>query len=163
APTNKWQWQPEEAAHLAMAMHVGIETAGSPLATINELGGAVVVSDFGNNAGLLLGPAIPDWRSRAFESLTTETFIEGKSVGRGRAMSLPGGPLASLAFALSRCARRGMPMKSGYVISTGATTGVHDIRVGQESRVVFAGCGELLCRAVPAQKAPGAQKGARAL
>jgi 2-keto-4-pentenoate hydratase len=162
APSDKLQWTAEEAAQLAMAMHVGIETAGSPLATINELGSAVVVSDFGNNAGLLLGPSLPDWRRRSFESLKTETFIEGQSVGRGGAMSLPGGPLASLAFALSRCARRGMPMKSGYVISTGATTGVHDIRVGQEARIVFEGCGELLCRAVPAQKAPSAQKGARA-
>ena len=160
APSDKLQWTPEEAAQLAMVMHVGIETAGSPLATINDLGGAVVVSDFGNNAGLLLGPAIPDWRTRSFESLRTETFIEGRSVGSGGAMSLPGGPLASLAFALSRCARRGMPMKSGYVVSTGATTGVHDIQVGQEARVVFEGSGELLCRAVPAQRAPSAQKGA---
>jgi 2-keto-4-pentenoate hydratase len=162
APSDKVNWTPEEASKLAMAMHVGIETAGSPLATINELGGAVVVSDFGNNAGLLLGPVIPDWRNVPFESLKTEVFIEGKSVGKGGAMSLPGGPLAGLAFALARCARRGLPMKSGYVVSTGATTGVHDIRIGQESRAVFAGCGELLCRAVPAQKAPSAQKGARA-
>jgi len=110
----------------------------------------------------LLGPVIPDWRNVPFESLKTEVFIEGKSVGKGGALSLPGGPLAGLAFALARCARRGLPMKSGYVVSTGATTGVHDIRVGQESRVVFEGCGELLCRAVPAQKAPSAQKGARA-
>jgi len=162
APSDKVHWTPEEASKLAMALHIGIETAGSPLASINDLGGAVVVSDFGNNAGLLLGPVIADWRKVAFDSLQTEVFIEGNSVGKGGAMSLPGGPLAGLAFALARCARRGLPMKSGYVVSTGATTGVHDIRVGQESRVVFAGCGELLCRAVPAQKAPAAQKGARA-
>jgi 2-keto-4-pentenoate hydratase len=162
APSDKVQWTPEEASRLAMAMHIGIETAGSPLATINDLGGAVVVSDFGNNAGLLLGPVIPDWRNVPFESLQTEVFIEGKSVGKGGALSLPGGPFAGLAFALARCARRGLPMKSGYVVSTGATTGIHDIRIGQESRVVFDGCGELLCRAVPAQKAISAQKGARA-
>jgi 2-keto-4-pentenoate hydratase len=162
APSDKVQWTPDEAAGLAMALHIGIETAGSPLATINELGGAVVVSDFGNNAGLLLGPAIEQWRTRPFESLRTQTFIEGESVGRGGALSLPGGPFAALAFALSRCARRGLPMKSGYVVSTGATTGVHNIRIGQEARVVFEGCAELLCRAIPAQKAPSAQRGARA-
>ena len=115
-----------------------------------------------SDLGLLLGPAIPDWRKVAFDSLQTEVCIEGKSVGKGSAMSLPGGPLAGLAFALARCARRGLPMKSGYVVSTGATTGVHEIRIGQEARVVFAGCGELLCRAVPAQRAAAAQKGARA-
>ncbi len=156
APPDKVQWTPEEASRMAMALHIGIETAGSPLAGINALGGAVIVSDFGNNAGLLIGPAIPEWRTRPFESLKTETFIEGRSVGRGGALSLPGGPFAALAFALSRCARRGLPMKSGYVVSTGATTGVHDIKIGQEARVVFEGCGALLCRAVAAQKAsPG--------
>jgi len=160
APSDKVQWTPEEAGHLAMAMHIGIEIAGSPLAAINDFGGAVIISDFGGNHGLLLGPAVPDWRTRSFDALKTETFIDGKSVGRGSAMRLPGGPLAGLAFALSRCARRGMPMKSGYVVSTGATTGVHNIHVGQESRVVFDGCGELLCRAVP-QKASSVHKGAR--
>jgi 2-keto-4-pentenoate hydratase len=163
APSDKVLWTADEAARIAMALHIGIETAGSPLATIMELGGAVTVSDFGNNAGLLLGPVIPDWRTRPFESLGTETFIEGRLVGRGGALSLPGGPFAALAFALARCARRGLPMKSGYVISTGATTGIHPICSGQEGRVVFHGCGELLCRAVPAQKAPAALKGTRAL
>jgi 2-keto-4-pentenoate hydratase len=98
APSDKVQWTPDEAARIAMALHIGIETAGSPLATINELGGAVVVTDFGNNAGLLLGPVIPEWRTRPFESLKTETFIEGKSVGRGGALSLPGGPFAALSI-----------------------------------------------------------------
>ena len=161
APPDKVNWTPEEASALAMALHIGVETAGSPLAGINDLGAAVVVSDFGNNAGLLLGPVIPDWRRRSLESLRTETFLEGVSVGAGGAPNVPGGPLSSLAFALSRCARRGLPMKSGYVVSTGATTGVHDIRIGEHARVVFEGCGEVLCRAVPAQKAPTARKGVR--
>jgi 2-keto-4-pentenoate hydratase len=160
-PSDKVQWTAAEAAQLAMALHIGVETAGSPLAGINELGAAVVISDFGNSAGLLLGPAIPEWRTRSFESLDTQTYIDGKAVGRGGAASVPGGPFAALAFALSRCARRGLPMKSGYVIATGATTGVHDIHVGQEARLVFEECGEILCRAVPAQKAP--QKSSRGL
>jgi 2-keto-4-pentenoate hydratase len=152
AQSDKTHWTREEAGQLVSALHVGIETAGSPLASINELGPTVVVSDFGNNAGLLLGPAIPDWRARSFESLTCEVFIEERSVGRGGALSLPGGPLAALAFALGRCARRGLPMKAGYVISTGATTGIHDIRAGQSVRVTFDGIAELLCQAIPAAK-----------
>ena len=44
-------------------------------------------------------------------------------------------------------------MKAGYVISTGAATGIHDIRIGQSGRVRFYdGIGELLCRAVPAAR-----------
>ncbi len=152
AQPDKTRWTSEEAARLVSAVHVGIETAGSPLAAINELGPTVVVSDFGNNAGLLLGPAIPDWRTRPLESLTCETWIDGRCVGRGGALSLPGGPLAAVAFALGRCALRGLPMKAGYVISTGAATGIQDIRIGQSARVTFAGLAELTCRAVPAPR-----------
>jgi len=32
APSDKVQWTPEEASRIAAAMHIGIETAGSPLA-----------------------------------------------------------------------------------------------------------------------------------
>jgi 2-keto-4-pentenoate hydratase len=170
AQPDKTSWTPEEASRLVSALHVGIEIAGSPLASINELGPAAVASDFGNNAGLLLGPAIPNWRALSFQSLRCETFVDDRSVGRGGAVSLPGGPLAALAFALGRCARRGLPMKAGYVVSTGATTGMHDILIGQSARVKFDGVAidgvaidgvaidgvapdgltELLCQAVPA-------------
>lgn len=150
APPGKLTWTAGEAGQLAGALHVGIETAGSPLAAINDLGPLVVVCDFGNNAGLLLGPEIADWRARALESLTCETFVEGRSMGQGGALSLPGGPLAALAFALQRCARRGRPLRTGDLVSTGATTGIHRIRSGQRARVCFDGIAELGCRAVAA-------------
>ena len=146
-------WTADEAAQLVTGLHVCIEIAGSPLAAINELGPTAVVSDFGNHAALLLGPAISDWRSHGCESLTCETFIDGRSVGRGGVRSMPGGPLAALAFALGRCARRGLPMKAGYVVATGALTGSHAIRIGQGAHVRFDGVADLLCCALPAARA----------
>jgi len=156
AQAGKVAWTTEEAAQLVAALHVGIETAGSPLALINELGPTVVVSDFGNNAGLLLGPEIAGWRDQALASLTCETFIDGRSVGRGGALSLAGGPLAALAFALGRCAQRGRPLAAGDLVSTGATTGIHAIRQGERAQVRFDGIAELWCHAVPAAARPGA-------
>ena len=153
APTAKLDWSLDEARALAGDMHVGIETAGSPLATINELGPTVVITDFGNNAGLILGPRVPDWRSRADSALTCESFIEGKSVGRGAASDLPGGPLEALRFLLEHCARRGRPLKAGQLISTGAATGIHDIASGQRARVDFGALGAIECVAVAAEAA----------
>lgn len=151
ADPDRTQWTAAEAASLVGALHVGVETAGSPLATINELGPPVVISDFGNNAGLIVGPAITKWAELALDKLTSETFVEDRRVGTGSAASVPGGPLAGLAFALGCCARRGLPLKAGQLVSTGATTGIHDMRVAQSARVVFRGIGEIHCRAVRAQ------------
>jgi 2-keto-4-pentenoate hydratase len=154
APAGKVDWTPEQAAECVGELHIGIEFAGSPLATINHLGPAVVVSDFGNNAGLLLGPVISDWRAQTLESLRCETFVGGRLVGRGGAASISGGPLAALAFALNRCARRGRPLVAGDVISTGASTGIHDIRIGESARVEFAGGVNLHCVAEQALPRP---------
>jgi 2-keto-4-pentenoate hydratase len=150
APATKIHWQVEEARKLVHSLHVGVETAGSPLSNINELGPLAIVSDFGNNSGVIVGPLVSDWCSRPLQSIPSETFIEGISVGRGSAASVPGDPLAALAFALSRCARLGRPLKRGDLISTGATTGVHQIRQGQSARLRFGEFGEIHCRAVQA-------------
>jgi 2-keto-4-pentenoate hydratase len=109
----------------------------------------VVASDFGNNRGLFLGPVIADWRAR-LSSLTCETFIEGRSVGRGGATSIPGSPLEAVRFLLEHCARRGRPLRRGQLVSTGAATGIHQIAVGQTARVAFGSDGTIECKAVGA-------------
>ena len=153
APATQTQWTRDQAAELVSSLHIAIETAGSPLAIINHLGPAVVVSDFGNNAGLILGPKIADWRQQRDEELVCATSIDGREVGRGSAASLPGGPLSALAFALSRNAQRGRALKAGDIVTTGAATGIHDIRAGQRAEISFGKYGSLRCIAVSAHGA----------
>ncbi len=150
APADKLDWTPEEAAALPARLYIGVEIASSPLATINELGPRVVVSDFGNNNGLVLGPEIPSWRDIPEQELLAESWIGGQRVGEGGALRLPGGLLAAYAFALSRSARRGRPLKAGELIATGNATGIHDIVAGQEATVRFGTHGEISGRAVAA-------------
>ncbi len=66
-PAGKTSFTLEETADLIDAVHVGIEIASSPLGAINEIGPIAVVSDFGNNNGLVVGPEIADWRASGFE------------------------------------------------------------------------------------------------
>jgi 2-keto-4-pentenoate hydratase len=149
APVDQLEWTRASARDLVAEVHVGVETAGSPLATINDLGPAAIVSDFGNNFGLIVGPSLPDWRARPIEGWQCETFIDDVAVGRGHAGVPPGGPFESLRFLLEICARRGRPLKAGAWVSTGAITGVHQIVAGQTARVSFGEAGEVLCRAQP--------------
>ena len=129
------------------------EIASSPLQNINDFGPAVVASDFGNNAGLLLGAEVGDWQARSLESLLCETRIDGAVVGRGSAAAVSGGPLTALAFALRCNARRGRPLRAGEFVSTGAATGVHSIRAGQSAEAIFTGIGSLRCMTVPMKPA----------
>jgi len=152
APEGKVKWSEDEAASLVAALHVGVETAGSPMSFINDMGPTVVASDFGNNAGLIVGPEVNNWRAR-LKDLRAKTEIDGKTVGEGGAMSLPGGPMAGLTFLLSHLAQRNRPLKAGQYVSSGAITGVHDIVEGQSSKLSFGGDGSIDCRAVKAMPA----------
>lgn len=150
APADKLEWTAEEAAALPARLFTGVEVASSPLATINVLGPRVVVSDFGNNNGLVLGNAIADWTRLDEARLLARTEIDGVVVGIGGACNLPGGLRAAYAFALARSARRGRPLRRGDLIATGNATGIHDIAVGQQAVIRFEGHGEIACRAVAA-------------
>ncbi|WMJ71122.1 2-keto-4-pentenoate hydratase [Stenotrophomonas sp. 24(2023)] len=150
APAGQFQWTPAQAQALPARLYIGVEVASSPLATINVLGPRAVISDFGNNNGLVLGAEIPDWTARAEQELCVDTLIDGQPVGSGGATRLPGGLRAAFAFALARSARRGRPLRRGDLIATGNATGIHDIAIGQVARLRFAGVAEIACRAVPA-------------
>lgn len=142
-------WTTESVADLVGRVYVGVEIAGSPFAGINDHGPAVTASDFGNNAGLILGREIVGWRER-LAGLACAMSIDGATVGEGGAASIPGGPLDSLAFLLNLLHRRGRRLEAGQLISTGAATGVHDIRAGQSAVADFGPDGRILCRAVAA-------------
>lgn len=151
APLGKVDWTLREAQALVGAMHVGIETAGSPLATINDLGPTVIAADFGNNAGLILGPEVHDWAMQPLDSLHVVTSIDGEIVGCGDAGLLAQGPIGALQFLAGLTAKIGRPLKAGMLVSTGAVTGVHDIKAGQSAVASFGSHGRISCRAVAAK------------
>jgi 2-keto-4-pentenoate hydratase len=151
APADKYEWTLDEAAGYVGELCIGIEIASSPLATLNDLGPGAVVSDFGNNWGIVIGTAVEDW-SGIYE-VTAQSYIDDEFVGRG-VTSVRHGPLGALAFTLATSAKRGRPLRAGAMITTGMITGVHDIRPGQRSRHVFQGLGEIGCRAVRATAHP---------
>lgn len=153
APADQLEWTPEEALAYVDELLVGVEFAASPLATINLLGPRVVAADFGNNAGLILGRAVPAWRERPQDVPPCHAWVEGQLVGEGSPSSIPGGPPGSLAFLMAACAQRGRPLKAGQLVTTGAASGIHDIEAGQTARIRFGDLEEIRCIAVRAQPA----------
>ena len=135
-PTSK-EFSDEELIDLVGALHVGAEIASSPMAVINKLGPVCVVSDFGNNAGLLLGPSVPNWSSLPSDALTATVSVDDVVVGAATAGAIEGGLLQPLRFLVRLCAERGLVLNEGTLISSGAVTGIHDVEVNSKAHVDF--------------------------
>jgi 2-keto-4-pentenoate hydratase len=150
-PEGKSLFDLDETAALIEAVHVGIEIASSPLGAINDLGPTAVVSDFGNNNGIVIGDAIPNWPTSGFEQWPVTTLIDGVDVGTGRASAFPNGAIGAARFLFELMAWRGIPLDAGQWISSGAISGVHDARPGQTVEARFDNRFSVRCKLVAAR------------
>jgi 2-keto-4-pentenoate hydratase len=148
-PVAAGRWTAETVAGLPKTIFAGIEIAGSPFTGINDHGPAVTVSDFGNNAGLLVGPPLPPETDLGAVEVTTE--LNGEIIGTATGAAIPGGVFASLAQSLSILGRRGRDVPAGSLFATGAITGVHPAVVGDIGVITYGGLDPLRVRLVPAK------------
>ena len=118
-------------------VRTGIEIASSPFAAINRNGPAVTASDYGNNKGLVLGPAIPDWRSADLLSMPVEFFVDDVRVGAATMETMLDGPFGSALFLIRTLRARAIAIPPGTWVSAGAITGVHEVRPGQKTEAIF--------------------------
>ncbi|MHA7899872.1 MAG: 2-keto-4-pentenoate hydratase [Henriciella sp.] len=123
--------------------YIGVEIASSPMPDINKIGPLAVISDFGNNHGMIVGREIHEWSPEILSSIEVKTYVEGKRVGTAFPPAPPAGPMGAAAFLVSNLKRRGHAIPPGLRVSSGALTGIHDVLVGQHSTVVFDGIGEI--------------------
>jgi 2-keto-4-pentenoate hydratase len=149
-PVSATAWNAQNVMPLIASLRLGIEVASSPLASINDLGPAVTASDFGNNAGLVVSEPHLSWERTLELAAQCECLLDGERVGTGGRASIAGGPLAGLAFALNRNARRQRTLRAGDLITTGAATGVHPALPGQLAVARFGPVGDVACRLVAA-------------
>lgn len=144
----------DDAAILAAtsAVHVGIEIASSPYADINADGPLVTASDFGNNAGLVVGPEVAGWREMDLARTEAWVEIDGVEVGRSTLAALPGGPIESVRFLLTHLESQAIVASGPIWISTGAISGVHQIAIGSSAVAHFTGGTSLSCRMIDAHE-----------
>ena len=117
-------------------LFIGAEIASSPIPAINDYGPTAVISDFGNNNGLALGPEIEGWRNRD-GAVTIVTHIDGECVAEKTLADFRKGASAALAFLRDLSGKRGFPLPPGTLVSSGAITGVHEAAAGAEALLDF--------------------------
>lgn len=132
-------------------VRIGIEIASSPYARINADGPTVTASDFGNNAGLVLGRKLARWREIDVNAIPVATLIDGAVAGEATTATMLDGPFGAVRFLLAHLAARGIDARDGFWVSSGAVTGVHPVQPGQDVVARFGDHGEVRCRVVAAQ------------
>ncbi|KGF80968.1 hypothetical protein IA69_15795 [Massilia sp. JS1662] len=138
-PTHTRFKSTSELLPFVAAVHAAVEIAGSPLPNLSTLGPGAVISDFGNNTGLVVGPELQDFFGRDPADWPAETDVNGSLVGTGSAARIPDGPLAALLFLTNSLVNRGGTLRPGDWVSTGASTGIHPLTIGDSIEVRFDG------------------------
>ena len=126
-------------------VRVGLEIASSPYLGINDDGACVTIADHGNNAGLVLGQPVARELWTDLGSIEVETWLGELAVGKGTAATMLDGPLGAVRFLLGNLEERGIRVRDGWWISSGAITGVHNVLPGDRTTACFAGVGEVGC------------------
>jgi 2-keto-4-pentenoate hydratase len=140
----------DAARALVDQVRLGIEVASSPYPGINADGPAVTASDFGNNSGIVMGPALPGWQDIDLCAIPVRTEIDGQLIGAATAAAMLDGPYGSVRFLLENLTSRGIDWSGGVWVSTGAITGVHPIRPDQLVVASFGDHGSVSCKIVEA-------------
>lgn len=142
----------EELKSCIASIHMGVEIASSPLADINELGPGAIISDFGNNAGLIVGPQIADWCERAADDIDISVTINGVESGATRT-SIEDDAFAAFEFLSALSNARGIELPAGTLVTCGALSGIHDVEIGDQASVIFEGIGRLDVKVAKRQSA----------
>lgn len=140
---------PTEALAWVDEVRIGLEIASSPYARINADGPCVTISDHGNNAGVLLGTEVTRDQWSRLDDVEVRLTIEDAEVGRATTASMLDGPFGAVCFLLKNLEKRGISPRSGWWVSSGAITGVHEVEPGQRSSATFEGIGTISASILP--------------
>jgi 2-keto-4-pentenoate hydratase len=119
----------EQIVDAAAAAHVVFELCQSRIAQPDRHARCVAVSDCICNAGIVIGPAIPHWRSQNLKGRYGRLLIDGKVHAEGNSAD----PIRALQNLPAALQARGKSLKSGQIVITGSLigmiwlTGKHDL------------------------------------
>ena len=139
----------EDAINAIDKVFMGIEIASSPMKNTHSYGTLSPISDFGNNAGVIVGPEITNWRDIDLSTINVAVKIGGEEVGNANTKPNLDGPLGAITYLIEHLAQRGHKIEPGTYISSGAITGAHQTDTGIASEVTFEGIGTISLELVP--------------
>ena len=102
-----------------------------------------LAADNGAAMGFVAGPDIPDWRSRDLKTLDIELLFDGEVVSEGMPLPARCDEVWSLAWIVNHFSARGVDIKAGDYMTTGAAAVPKPLGNAGEVVARFAGVGDV--------------------
>ncbi|MEX2451023.1 MAG: fumarylacetoacetate hydrolase family protein [Rhodospirillales bacterium] len=144
-PASGAPYSMEQAADAVATMHPAIEVTGQRFRTRDALGRPASTMDFAGNFAFVFGSGVADWRKFDLPNHGVEHIINGDVICTSTGANVLGNPLNSISWLANKLATRGLEMKAGDWISTGAATGPIPVAAGAEVIADFGDLGRARC------------------
>ena len=135
----------EQAAGAVATMHPAIEVTGQRFKTRDALGRPASTMDFAGNFAFVFGEGVAEWRKFDLPNHGVEHIINGEVIVTSTGANVLGNPLNSIAWLANKLATRGLELKAGDWISTGAATGPIPVAAGADVIAAFGDLGRVRC------------------
>jgi 2-keto-4-pentenoate hydratase len=99
------------------------------------------------NGGVVLGPAVSDWRRVDLEHAVTRCWVNDQPAGQGKTGDAMGHPFDALAWLANLLNSRGRRLEPGMIVMTGSSITTKFPAAGDRIRFVIDGLGEVALEA----------------
>ncbi len=114
------------------ALHLGIELPDSRFRDFAGAGAPQLIADNACAGWFVLGPAASgDWRDQDLAQHPVRLDVDGETVRRGTGADVLGDPRFALTWLVNQLSDRGIALRRGQVVTTGACGGPAPITPGQ--------------------------------
>lgn len=141
----------DAAKAFVSGINIGAEIAGSPFRGTNGLGPGAIISDFGVQGGIVLGPAVALSELDRIGSVKVEVAIDQDNPFTAYPRMDDSGPFGALQFLLNHIQTlpNDIIVPDTLILSSGAITGVHQSRTDTSALFDFGAFGRFTVRLVP--------------
>lgn len=123
-PPRSGGYSENEVLDAVGAVHAAIEIVDSRFADWKGVSEAPKLADNGGNAGIVIGPAYPDWRSVDFTRNAVCLLVDGREAVRAAGSKEGIQPLREMAWLANTYAPRFGGIRRGQIVMTGSCTGI---------------------------------------
>ena len=144
-PARAKPYSERRAAAAIGEVLVAIELCDTRIAGWKESSGLWKLADFQTSGALVAGSGTADWQKIDFLSQEVE-FAIGDKLLKAKGSHSFGNPFRLMPWIADHCAKRGMALRAGDIVTTGAWTGLQIAKAGDEVIARFPGIGEARVR-----------------